>query len=137
MSKTTTSINAVLNRQLREIEDMEQRHEKELQALLQSTTTAEKKDFAEEVFRETRSTEVIESDLPSLTDLAGAILALKKAGLSELPISFLVVPDSTLQSIARCLNQTTEPQTHVSIADDIAVFSVERLLDRGMSSTLN
>lgn len=68
-----------------------------------------------------------EDTFPTIADLHGRLSELMAQGLGELPVQILIVPDSTLQAIARNAGQKD---------DDKPALMIDLCSDDGHSVTL-
>jgi len=76
-----------------------------------------------------------ENEYPTIQDLRDRLSDLIDQGLGELPVQVLVVPDSTLQAIARASGQKDDakPALMIDLTDDdgnaVTVVSTDRMGD--------
>ena len=83
-----------------------------------------------------------ESEFPTIADLQSRLDELVQGGLGDLPVQLLVVPDSTLQAIARSAAADAEAK-HALMIDlggsggrmAVTMTSVDGLQGSGMPST--
>jgi hypothetical protein len=80
-------------------------------------------------------------NLPSIKDLHECLSELIASGVGDLPIQLLIVPDSTLQALARATNaghDDTKPALMIDLSGTsgkaVGLFSADRLLGSGMPS---
>lgn len=73
-----------------------------------------------------------ENEFPTICDLRDRLTELVEKGLGELPVQILVVPDSTLQAIARNSGQKDDakPALMIDLVDDrgnaVTLAAIER-----------
>lgn len=74
-----------------------------------------------------------ESEFPTIADLRDRLSELVERGLGELPVQILVVPDSTLQAIARDAGakDDAKPALMIDLMDDagnsVTIMSTDRM----------
>lgn len=82
-----------------------------------------------------------ESEFPTIADLVRGLSRLVDGGLGDLPVQILVVPDSTLQAIARSTDGF-DPASKAALMIDLessdgrmcpSIISTERLAGRAVS----
>jgi hypothetical protein len=82
-----------------------------------------------------------ESEFPTIAQLRDRLSELVDKGFGALPVQIVVVPDSTLQAIARSLQPTADrPALMIDLtgADQrmaVGLISIDRLSGRGMPTT--
>lgn len=81
-----------------------------------------------------------ESEFPTIADLRDRLSDLVERGLGDQPVQIVVVPDSTMQAIARSSNGGGKPALMIEMAGNgnrlpVAFISAERMAGNGMQST--
>ena len=85
----------------------------------------------------------LESEFPTIKQLRDCLSELIDQGLGGLPVQILVVPDSTLQVIARASGyEGGKPAIMVDLNAGgtglpVGLISAERLAERGMPTTVH
>jgi hypothetical protein len=74
-----------------------------------------------------------ENEFPTIADLRDRLSELAERGLGELPVQVLIVPDSTLQAIARDAGgkDDAKPALMIDLMDDagnsVTIMSTDRM----------
>ncbi|MGX9392584.1 hypothetical protein ACWX0K_20250 [Nitrobacteraceae bacterium UC4446_H13] len=81
-----------------------------------------------------------ESEFPTIADLRDRLSELVERGLGDQPVQIVVVPDSTMQAIARTSNDGGKPAIMIEMPGDgnrlpVAFISADRMAGGGMQST--
>jgi hypothetical protein len=84
-----------------------------------------------------------ENEFPTIADLRDGLTRLVDNGLGDLPVQVLVVPDSTMQAIARQAGSDgVKPALMIELNYDegtgripVTVVSTDRMQGRGMASS--
>lgn len=86
-----------------------------------------------------------ESEFPTIRDLSNGLSMLVSEGLGDLPVQILIVPDSTLQAIARVtvgVQEDNRPALMIELGGSVegripvSIMSTDRMQDRGMPSSV-
>ncbi|KKM98706.1 hypothetical protein LCGC14_1155180 [marine sediment metagenome] len=90
------------------------------------------------------TTERPESEFPTIREISDGLSMLVSKGLGDLPVQVLVVPDSTLQAIARVLGaqEGDRPALMIELRNSaegrvpVSIMSTDRMQGRGIPSSV-